>query len=66
MNIDLFNLKDLNQFQWKYQNKHIQIFKNNFRNRSDILEKFEKSLSYINEMHYLFHQRSSELLSRFS
>ncbi|CAF3593452.1 unnamed protein product [Rotaria sp. Silwood1] len=49
MKIDLFNSKDLNQFVWKFQNKHIQILRHNFRNRSDILEKFEKCFLYINQ-----------------
>ncbi len=45
----LLKLQDLNQFRWKYQNKKIQIVKNNLLTRPGILKKLEKSISFINE-----------------
>jgi hypothetical protein len=45
----LLKPQDLNQFKWKYQNKKIQIVKNDLRSRPGILKKLEKSISFINE-----------------
>jgi hypothetical protein len=48
MKINLSTLEDLNQYQWKQQNNQINLLKNKFHNEVGILEKFDKSLLYIN------------------